>query len=189
MVELGIGPPPSLLHSEDSDSDIRWAEWILHIKEICNGALKLLHGRIRREERKNQTAMCKKKHQLYEDNKLGKYIKFALNERGSTGMAQQLTIRDPDTGVPSLIHDPKVIKSLLREGMQNHLGAASRKKWFINNSETGKVNHPTLADTEEGWSRRRTLQYTRHQIPAAQYDLPTVFQDVICNSGPKWDSF
>ena len=172
LARLGIGPPP------DDDDKPEWAYWVHCLEEAVTTALSELHGRYRRRMREDISANTAKREQAFTDGKIAKYIRSILNIQGSGGLPKQILSRDPETGVPILLTAPGDIKESERTVMGEWLGWF-RKRWFISDEKTSKVDHPTLRDDEAGRQRRRDMQYATGPVPCEEYQIPTAFADVI----------
>jgi hypothetical protein len=95
-----------------NDEIVEWQRWAEKADSARKTKIREVGVKWRKERRTGLTEAVQKRDQLYEDNKLKRYIQKILGTyKPRTG--QVLLIRDPITGAPSLLTDPEEIKTTL----------------------------------------------------------------------------
>ena len=163
--------PPS------DDSPSNWNAWTTKADKARRKIIKSVGTKWRKERRSGLTEAVQKRDQLYEDNKLKKYIQKILGTyKPRTG--QVLLIRDPTTGAPSLLTDPEQIKASETEVMNTWMGN-NRRRWFM--SPGARLpDHPTLADNPEK-DGRAAVHYKTTTLGKARKNGPCQRHSTQCS--------
>ena len=164
------------------DNIVSWTHWVRDADKARKSAIRETGVKWRKERRAALTDAVQKRDQLYEDNKVKRYIQKIIGTNKSRS-GQVLLVRDPITGTPALLTDPEAIKASETKVMNEWMGHG-RKRWFLSPGAT-LTDHPTLADTKEGWARRRTLQRDTSRKHSSHWSLPPVFDAVFQASRVK----
>ena len=154
---------------------LEWSAWTDKLEKTVYKVRQNMTIEWRKEERKKISEGVQRRDKLFEDNALKRFIRRILGT-GASSSGTELIVRDKITGAPRIITDPEEIKESETCVMEQWMGLG-RRRWFISdNAKT--TDHPTLADTETGRSKRKELQYDTQNREAHHWGLPRVFNRV-----------
>ena len=148
------------------------------MQDAISLSIKQLHGTYRRLLRERISAHSAAREHNFKDRKLAKYIRSVLECNTHGGLPTEVLTKDKTTGVPILITDPSEIRTSWKENFDTWMGR-HRERYYIHDTASSKVDHPTLADTPVGREKRKEIQYSEGKIDCAKYELPPQYLDVI----------